>query len=123
MSGIVDRLRKLSGRATESETPKSEVSSPKTNPWRGVFDPASNPNTKNAGRSYYDTPDPGNPKTTWDYHLDAQNAASHDVTTAAFKAMGAKSTSDELDADALRKMFSADRVENIMQAADKNKAS
>ena len=40
MSGIVDRLRKLSGRATESETPKSEVSSPKTNPWRGVFDPA-----------------------------------------------------------------------------------
>ena len=32
-------------------------------------------------------------------------------------------TGDELDADALRKMFSADRVENIMQAADKNKAS
>ena len=26
---------------------------------------SSNPNTKNAGRNYYDTPEPINPKTTW----------------------------------------------------------
>lgn len=43
MSGFVDRLRKLSGRLSEdtNTSPTAGVSSPKANPWRGVFDPKS----------------------------------------------------------------------------------
>ncbi|KAI3433817.1 hypothetical protein D9Q98_003621 [Chlorella vulgaris] len=123
MSGFVDRLRKLSGRLSEdtNTSPTAGVSSPKANPWRGVFDPNSNPNMKAGGRSHYDTPDPANPKTTWDFHLDAEKAASGDMTAAAPKATAGRNESDVMDAESLRKMFTPDRMDRIMQAADKNK--
>jgi hypothetical protein len=49
---------------------------------------------KAGGRSHYDTPDPANPKTTWDFHLDAEKAASGDMTAAAPKATAGRNESE-----------------------------
>lgn len=45
----------------------------KPNVWRSVFDPGSNPNTKNLGASYYDTvKDKSKEPTTWDMVLQGE---------------------------------------------------
>ncbi|KAL4424441.1 hypothetical protein ABPG77_006379 [Micractinium sp. CCAP 211/92] len=124
MESVLQVMRRMSGRASEPEpaSPGSAREAKHQQAWGDVFDPNTNPRMKNVGRSYYDSPDPGQPqKGVWDYHLDAQKAASKDMAEGAFRAMGASGTDDALDASQLRKMFDADRVQKIMEAADKNK--
>ncbi|KAI7840776.1 hypothetical protein COHA_005514 [Chlorella ohadii] len=123
--GIVDAMRRLSGRPYSGETEPKSPRSPQAT-WRDT-DPGYNPNMAKTGRSYYDTVE--NKKASpgiWDYHLQSEKAereASHDVARAAFKSMGASTTpqGDVLDASALRKMFASDRVDQLMAMADKNK--
>lgn len=115
MPGLIARMRQAwYGDQSAPETPTS----PKKNPWREVFDPNSNPNMKRTSREYYDTPDKDQ-KSVWDYHVEAEKASGGAKQAAFSPVTGANK--DFIEASDLRKLFEQDRVDRIMQAADKNK--
>lgn len=68
---------------------------------------------KKVGASYYDKPDPNNPGNVWDQHLKSKAASGGGGSepNTPTKSMG----SGDMDAESLRKMFTADRVDAALK--------
>lgn len=91
---------------------------PRYNTWQATFNPGRNYSEKAHGRSSFDVPDGNQPKTTWEYVVESEQANAQTMQDAAFK--GLSNGKDTLTRDDLKRLFSESRVESILKTADKN---
>jgi hypothetical protein len=82
--------------------------------WRSVFNPGSNPATKNAGTEYFDRVDDSKPKmTTWDHIIMAERKKAFDSLD--------KTADGYIDAaDLTATLGHSQGVEDLIKKADKN---